>query len=108
MTRTMLVSRQAPRDRRLGQEAIAPSSPPLGSGVAFLPSLMPPAAIGASLEKDAGALPTFFDFPAEHRKHLRTSNEIESLFATLRLHQRVVTRFRFKQPMPLCGLEVPY
>src|SRR5262249_14452757 len=43
-----------------------------------------------------------------HRKHLRTSNVIESLFATLRLRQRVVTRFRFKQPLPLCKLEVPY
>jgi hypothetical protein len=60
------------------------------------------------LEKDAGALPIFFDVPAEHRKHLRTSNEIESPFVTLRLRQRVMTRFRFKQPMRLCRLEVPY
>jgi len=40
-------------------------------------------------EKDAGALLTFFDFPAEHWKHLRTSNVIESPFATVRLRQRV-------------------
>jgi transposase-like protein len=26
---------------------------------------------------------TFFDFPAEHWKHLRTSNVIESPFATV-------------------------
>ena len=32
---------------------------------------------------------TFIDFPAEHWKHLRTSNVIESPFATVRLRQRV-------------------
>jgi hypothetical protein len=32
---------------------------------------------------------TFFDFPAEHWKHLRTSNVIESPFPTVRLRQRV-------------------
>ncbi len=31
---------------------------------------------------------THFDFPAEHWKHLRTSNVIESPFATVRLRQR--------------------
>ena len=31
---------------------------------------------------------TFFDFPAEHRKHLRTTNVIESPFATVRLRER--------------------
>ena len=30
------------------------------------------------------ALLTFFDFPAEHWTHLRTSNPIESAFATVR------------------------
>jgi putative transposase len=43
----------------------------------------------ATLEKDADALLTFFDFPAEHWKHLRTSNVVESPFATVRLRQRV-------------------
>ncbi len=42
-----------------------------------------------TLEKDADVLLTFFDFPAEHWKHLRTSNVIESPFATVRLRQRV-------------------
>ncbi len=42
-----------------------------------------------TLEKDADVLLTFFDFPAEHWKHLRTSNVIESPFATIRLRQRV-------------------
>jgi len=36
------------------------------------------------LLKDRGALLTFFDFPAEHWTHLRTSNPIESAFATVR------------------------
>jgi len=43
----------------------------------------------ATLEKDVDTLLTFFDFPAEHWKHLRTSNVIESPFATVRLRQRV-------------------
>ena len=43
----------------------------------------------ATLEKDTDVLLTFFDFPAEHWKHLRTSNVIESPFATVRLRQRV-------------------
>jgi putative transposase len=36
------------------------------------------------LIKDREALLTFYDFPAEHWKHLRTSNPIESTFATVR------------------------
>ncbi len=41
------------------------------------------------LQKDRDALMTYFDFPAEHWIHLRTSNVIESPFATVRLRQRV-------------------
>jgi transposase-like protein len=37
------------------------------------------------LEKDREALLAFYDFPAEHWQHLRTSNPIESTFATVRL-----------------------
>ena len=36
------------------------------------------------LIKDRDALLAFYDFPAEHWKHLRTSNVIESSFATTR------------------------
>ena len=36
------------------------------------------------LAKDRHALLAFYDFPAEHWKHLRTSNPIESTFATVR------------------------
>ena len=34
--------------------------------------------------KDREPLLAFYDFPAEHWKHLRTSNVIESSFATIR------------------------
>lgn len=40
------------------------------------------------LTKDRDALLTFYDFPAEHWKHLRTTNPIESTFATVRLRHR--------------------
>ena len=46
---------------------------PQGGGVAYCP-----------LER----LVTFFDFPAGHWKHLRTTNVIESPFATVRLRER--------------------
>ena len=35
------------------------------------------------LAKDRDALLAFYDFPAEHWKHLRTTNVIESSFATV-------------------------
>jgi putative transposase len=37
------------------------------------------------LIKDRAALLTFYDFPAEHWRHIRTTNPIESTFATVRL-----------------------
>jgi transposase-like protein len=37
------------------------------------------------LAKDREALLTFYDFPGEHRVHIRTTNPIESVFATVRL-----------------------
>lgn len=37
------------------------------------------------LIKDREVLLTFYDFPAEHWVHLRTTNPIESMFATVRL-----------------------
>ena len=39
----------------------------------------------ACLAKDRDVLLAFYDFPAEHRKHIRTTNPIESTFATVRL-----------------------
>jgi putative transposase len=43
----------------------------------------------AKITDDAEALLCFFDFPAEHWVHLRTSNPIESTFSTVRLRTRV-------------------
>jgi putative transposase len=40
------------------------------------------------LSKDRDVLLTFYDFPAEHWSHLRTTNPIESTFATIRLRHR--------------------
>jgi putative transposase len=40
------------------------------------------------LSKDRTILLTFYDFPAEHWIHLRTTNPIESTFATVRLRHR--------------------
>jgi transposase-like protein len=37
------------------------------------------------LVKDRAALLTFYDFPAEHWLHIRTTNPIESVFSTVRL-----------------------
>jgi len=39
----------------------------------------------ACLAKDQQSLLTFYDFPAEHWHHIRTSNPIESTFASVRL-----------------------
>ncbi|MGH2903449.1 MAG: IS256 family transposase [Solirubrobacteraceae bacterium] len=43
----------------------------------------------AKLDKDWRELTAFFDFPAEHWRHLRTTNPIESSFATVKLRTRV-------------------
>jgi len=48
------------------------------------------------LTKDRDALLAFFDFPAEHWDHLRTSNPIESVFATVR-HRTIRTRGALSQ-----------
>ena len=40
------------------------------------------------LEKDREALLPFYDFPAAHWQHVRTTNPIESTFATIRLRTR--------------------
>jgi putative transposase len=40
------------------------------------------------LTKDRDMLLTFYDFPSEHWKHIRTTNPIESVFATVRNRTR--------------------
>ncbi len=48
------------------------------------------------LEKDREVLLTFYDFPAEHWVHLRTTNPIESTFATVR-HRTVKSKGCFSR-----------
>jgi transposase-like protein len=48
------------------------------------------------LLKDRNALLAFYDYPAEHWDHLRTSNPIESVFATVR-HRTVRTKGALSQ-----------
>lgn len=48
------------------------------------------------LAKDKEALLTFYDFPADHRDHLRTGNPIKSVFATVR-HRTVRTKGALSQ-----------
>ena len=43
----------------------------------------------AKITDDLDVLLAFYDFPAEHWIHLRTTNPIESTFATVRLRTRV-------------------
>ena len=43
----------------------------------------------AKVTGDAEALLAFYDYPAEHWVHLRTTNPVESTFATVRLRTRV-------------------
>jgi putative transposase len=50
----------------------------------------------ACLLKDRDALLTFYEFPAEHWDHLRTTNPIESVFATVR-HRTVRTKGALSQ-----------
>jgi len=58
-------------------------------GVKYAPAV-------ACLTKNVDALLTFYDFPAEHWDHLRTSNPIESVFATVR-HRTVRTKGALSQ-----------
>ena len=46
------------------------------------------------LRKDRDTLLAFYDFPAEHWKHLRTSNVVESPFSRVRLRTTASRRFK--------------
>src|SRR5438034_9005852 len=63
-----------PRPRRMRLQPLTPSSRPGASYDKAVECLI----------KDRDALLAFYDFPAEHWKHLRTTNVIESSFATVR------------------------
>ena len=48
----------------------------------------------ATLERDWNRMVSFYQFPKEHWKHLRTTNPIESPFAALRLRTDAAKRFK--------------
>lgn len=50
-----------------------------------------------TLYRDWDDFTTFYDFPAEHARHLRTSNPIESVFAGVRLRTNVAKRARVRE-----------
>ena len=51
-------------------------------------------AAGQLLDHDWNRMVTFYDFPREHWKHLRTSNVVESPFATVRLRTTAAKRYK--------------
>jgi transposase-like protein len=55
-----------------------------------------------TLERDWDRMVTYYEFPKEHWKHLRTTNVIESPFASVRL--RTTAAKRFKQVDNACAL----
>jgi putative transposase len=50
--------------------------------------------VGRALERDWERMVTFYQFPREHWKHLRTSNPVESPFAAVRLRTAAAKRFK--------------
>jgi putative transposase len=49
---------------------------------------------GRALDRDWARMVTFYQFPREHWKHLRTSNPVESPFAAVRLRTAAAKRFK--------------
>ena len=47
-----------------------------------------------SLERDWERMVTFYDFPLEHWRHIRTTNPVESPFAALRLRTDTAKRYK--------------
>lgn len=52
------------------------------------------AEVGRALDRDWERMVTFYDFPREHWKHLRTTNPVESPFAAVRLRTAAAKRFK--------------
>ena len=48
----------------------------------------------ATLERDGERMVTFYEFPKEHGKHLRTTNPVESPFASVRLRTNAGKRYK--------------
>ncbi len=51
-------------------------------------------AAAATLERDWERMVTFYDFPEAHWKHLRTTNPVESPFASVRLRTNAGKRYK--------------
>jgi len=51
-------------------------------------------AAGEAIERDWERMVTFYDFPREHWRHLRTTNPVESPFAALRLRTDAARRYK--------------
>ena len=87
-----LPTRVQPRAKALGHEIMeAPTRAEAGRSLedfraAFAAKY--PKAVD-KLDRDRAALFTFYEFPAEHWRHLRSTNPIESSFATVKLRTRV-------------------
>jgi transposase-like protein len=54
------------------------------ASASFSSAILPPYARRCSRRERCDALLAFYEFPAEHWRHLRTTNVIESSFATVR------------------------
>jgi len=52
------------------------------------------AEVGRRLDRDWERMMTFYQFPQEHWKHLRTTNPVESPFAAVRLRTAAAKRFK--------------
>jgi len=52
------------------------------------------AEVGRRLDRDWERMVTFYQFPQEHWKHLRTTNPVESPFAAVRLRTAAAKRFK--------------
>ena len=47
-----------------------------------------------AIERDWDRMVTFYDYPREHWRHLRTTNPVESPFAALRLRADAARRYK--------------
>ena len=51
-------------------------------------------AASEAIERDWERMVTFYDYPREHWRHLRTTNPVESPFAALRLRPDAARRYK--------------
>jgi hypothetical protein len=84
-------ARICPSHTRARQCPQGPSSSP---GEEYRSSSRAQRAAGRRLAEDWDRLVTFYAFPKEHWKHLRTTNVVESPFAAVRLRTAAAKRFK--------------